>query len=236
MSDFLDDLFNGEEPTNARAGMDDLFAGREDYTAVPWLDNMLACRACRARDEARRVVPGAGPLDAEIAIIGQNPGEDEDAMGVAFVGRSGSELDVWLEKLDLDRDKVMVTNACKCHTNRNRTPTAKEITTCKDLWLRQEIATFSKLQVVIPLGRAALQALLGAEKIPGAAPAVMQPWWADIVLDTDDQRRLVMIPLPHPSYLLRSPNLRPKMYADVLPTVKTYLETQTPEVYQRARR
>jgi uracil-DNA glycosylase len=225
-----------EEPERATGALDDLFEGRQDYNVVPWLDNLLACRACNARDEARRVVPGCGPLDAEIAIIGQNPGEDEDAMGVAFVGRSGSELDVWLEKLDLDRDKVMVTNAVKCHTLRNRTPTAREITTCKDRWLRQEIATFSKLAVLIPLGRSALQALLGSEKIPGTAPAVMQPWWADIALDSDDTRRLVMMPLPHPAYLLRSPNLRDKMYADVLPTVKTYLETQTPEVYARARR
>lgn len=238
LSDF-DDLFDSisDEPAKPKSSaLDDLFAGRDDYTTVPWMDKLLACRACRARDEARRVVPGSGPLDAEIGIIGQNPGEEEDAMGVAFVGRAGAELDVWLEKLNIDRDKVMVTSAVKCHTNRNRKPSAREITTCKDLWLRQEIATFSKLQVLIPLGRPALEALLGSEKLPGSTPAAMQPWWADVALDTDDTRRLLIMPLPHPSYLLRSPSLRDTMYADVLPVVKTYLETQAPEVYARAHR
>jgi len=233
----LDDLFAEIDVASTpvdRTGIADLFEGREDYTTVPWLDRMLACRACRARDEARRVVPGSGPLDAEIAVVGQNPGEDEDAMGVAFVGRPGVELDTWLERLDLDRERVLITNAVKCHTARNRQPTPREATTCRDLWLRQEVETFANLRVLIPLGRPALQSLLGGAK--QATPPAMQPWWTEVALDTDDARRLLVVPLPHPSYLLRSPGLRDRMYTEVLPTVRAYLMAQAPDVYTRAKR
>lgn len=237
LDDALDDLFEDSARKDAAgAALDDmLFGHREDYTAVPWLDQLLACRACPARDEARRVVPGSGPLDARIAVIGQNPGEDEDEMGVAFVGRSGNELDTWLGKLGLDRSKVLVTNALKCHTARNRKPRPKEMAMCRDLWFRQEMATFAQVQVLIPLGRPALESLFSnMAGMPATLPAAMDPWWMEVGIDGGDRTFWVM-PLPHPLYILRAPNLRGRMYDHLLPTVKTYLHEQTPEAYERSR-
>lgn len=231
----LDALFAAEEKhAAAGAELDDiLFSGREDYTAVPWLDRMLACRACGARDEARRVVPGSGPLDARIAIIGQNPGEEEDEIGVAFAGRSGAELDIWLDKLGLDRGKVLVTNALKCHTARNRKPKPKEMLTCRDLWFRVELDTFTEVRVLIPLGRPALESLFGSMAgLPATLPAAMDPWWMEVDTEAEGgDRHFHVMPLPHPSYILRAPNLRPRMYDQLLPTVRGYLQEQTPEAY-----
>ena len=122
-----------------------------------------------------------------------------------------------------------------CHTARNRAPRPKELATCRDLWLRQEVLTFAAVKVVITLGRPALQSVL-SEKLPANLPQVMTPWWADIALDSDATRTALLLPLPHPAYLLRSPIYRDKMYGEVLPTVKTYLTTHAPEVYSRARR
>lgn len=200
------------------------------YPNVPWFASLLACTACTLRQEARRVVPGDGPLSAEICVIGQNPGEDEDQKGVAFVGRGGDELNAWLRMLGLRRDRILVTNICKCHSERNRAPRPKEITTCETLWWKRELESFPSLRVVIPLGRPALFGLVG--KLP-SLPDVMEPWWmiADI---PDTTRALHIVPLAHPAYLLRTPTQRPVMYDRVLPTVRDYLKREVPDAYQRA--
>ena len=87
-------------------------------------------------------MPGAGPLDAGIAFIGQNPGTDEDDAGIPFVGESGHMLDRWIRVLGLRRDRLLITNAVKCHTDRNRKPRKREMDTCQDAWLRRELESF----------------------------------------------------------------------------------------------
>lgn len=200
------------------------------YPTLPWYGTLLACTACTARAEARRVVPGEGPLSAEICIIGQNPGQDEDDKGLPFVGKGGEELDVWLRMLGLRRDHLLVTNIVKCHTERNRLPRPKEIAACESLWWKRELEAFPGLRVVIPLGRPALTGLVG--KLV-SLPDVMQAWWmiADI---PDTGRQLHIVPLAHPAYLLRMPAQRPVMYDRVLPMVKDYLRREVPDVYARA--
>lgn len=197
------------------------------YSAVPWYVELLMCRRCPVRDEALRVVPGDGPLDAGICLIGQNPGAEEDERGIPFVGEAGDELNQWLQFLRLDRAKLLITNALKCHTTRNRPPRPKELATCQT-WMAQELTTFTELQVLIPLGRPALSAIAG--KVVGIPP-VMSPWWMTVVFG---ERELHLLPLPHPSYLLRYPNQRPLIYQQLLPEVQKYLETKVPDVYARS--
>lgn len=199
------------------------------YDSVPWFGDLLACRRCGCRDEATRVVPGYGPLDAEIMVVGQNPGAEEDETGVPFVGRGGEELAVWLGILGLRRERILVTNVVKCHTTNNRKPRTREINTCQDAWLKRELDAFERVKVVIPLGRPALEGLVG--KIDGI-PEVMEAWWMSVDWGT---RLLHLLPLAHPAYLLRAPNQRPAMYERVLPWVRAYLEREVPDVYQRAR-
>lgn len=198
------------------------------YAQVPWYGELLACAACPARQEARRVVPGAGPLSAEICVIGQNPGEAEDEKGVPFIGKGGEELNAWLRLMGLDRAKLLVTNICKCHTEANRAPRPKEIETCESLWWKRELEAFTNLVVVIPLGRPALTGLVG--KI-GTLPDVMSASWFKAGFN---ERELHVLPLAHPAYLLRTPAQRPVMYEKVLPVVRDYLRREVPDVYQRA--
>lgn len=198
------------------------------YDSVPWFADLLACRRCGCRDEAMRVVPGVGPRDAEIMVVGQNPGSEEDETGVPFVGRGGEELDVWLGLLGLSRQRIVVTNIVKCHTHNNRKPRTREITTCEEAWLRRELEAFP-VQVVIPLGRPALEGLVGKVK---QIPEVMTPWWMSVDFG---ERALHLLPLPHPAYLLRMPGQRPLMYERVLPWVREYLQKEVPHVYARAR-
>jgi len=73
------------------------------------------------------VVAGEGPQNAEIMLVGQNPGREEAKQGRPFVGKSGKYLDTLLRKNNLDRSKLYITSVVKETTPRNRRPTAQEI-------------------------------------------------------------------------------------------------------------
>jgi uracil-DNA glycosylase family 4 len=73
------------------------------------------------------IVAGEGPQDAEVMLVGQNPGREEAKQGRPFVGRSGKYLDMMLRKNNLDRSRLYITSVVKEATPRNRRPTAREI-------------------------------------------------------------------------------------------------------------
>ena len=79
------------------------------YRTLPFVSTLRACSACSCRAEAKQVVPGIGPVDARILVLGQNPGEEEDARGEPFLGAGGEELNVWLGILGLRRDRLAST-------------------------------------------------------------------------------------------------------------------------------
>ncbi|MFP4128223.1 MAG: uracil-DNA glycosylase family protein [Desulfonatronovibrio sp.] len=100
-----------------------------------------------------RFVEGEGPLEAEIMLIGQNPGQEENKTGRPFVGRSGRYLDQTLESFGLNRDNLFLTSIVKCKTPGNRKPTQKEIQVSIPYLVRQ-IKTI-KPSVIVLLGRVA---------------------------------------------------------------------------------
>ncbi len=87
------------------------------------------CKACSLYAGARTVcIDGYGPKDADVLIVGQNPGQQEDRDGKPFIGPSGKILKAQAAKAGLDNLKVRYTNIVRCLTPGNREPTAKEIT------------------------------------------------------------------------------------------------------------
>lgn len=215
----------------AKGGAHTITAAPETfYDDLPWYPSMKACTLCSCRQEARQVVPGAGVIDAEIMVLGRNPGKDEDRQGFPFVGKGGAELDVWLDKLGLDRGKILVTNLVKCHTSKDRPPTVSEITTCGEAWLRKELAELTKLQVVIPLGAEAAKYLLGDH---ATSPGKLQAY-AERVQLADSGRVLHVLPIAHPAYFLRSTSKKFQLYNSVLPSYKAYLRQEVPDVYERS--
>lgn len=201
------------------------------YTQLPFYEALRACTACSARGEALQVVPGFGPLDARLLVVGQNPGEEEDREGVPFIGSSGQEFDTWLRVLGLDRAKLMVTNIVKCHTLKNRVPRAKEIRTCADLWLSQELMGLPDVQVLLPLGKPAVSAILGTQAPP------MTPLMAHHYrIRVGGVRELRVFPLPHPAYLLRVRHQAPMFYETILSHLRLTMEAEVPEAYQWSRR
>lgn len=198
------------------------------YYHADFYPELLACARCACRAEASRVVAGEGPLDAEFMVLGQNPGDEEDTEGRPFIGRGGKEFADWLTVLGLARERILVTNAVKCHTTRNRVPKTAEITTCTHAWLTQELHAFPKLQVIITLGKPATAVVLGNKtKVP-----LLEPFWAKVQFAG---RVFHCVPLPHPAYILRAQTKRPELVTRVLPAIVEYLTREVPEAYARAR-
>lgn len=205
--------------------------GPLQYYHAPFYSALKGCEACPIRQEARQVVPGDGPEDAEFLFLGQNPGDDEDKDGRSFIGKAGRELDKWLDALGLSRERVVISNAVKCHTRENREPRASEVDFCRDLWLPKELEYLSKVSVIIPLGNPASKAVLGKA---AQTTAAFQIYWATVKLGG---REFTVYPVAHPAYVLRSTANKQRMYNPngLLVQLRTVLQRQHSEAYERAR-
>ncbi|HET7127714.1 MAG TPA: UdgX family uracil-DNA binding protein [Gaiellaceae bacterium] len=125
------------------------------------------CRACDLWRDATQTVFGEGPADAELMLVGEQPGDREDLAGHPFVGPAGRVLDDALAAAGIDRSSVYVTNAVKHFKWRARgkrrihdKPNRMEIAACRP-WLDRELAAVQP-HVLVLLGATAAQALLGS--------------------------------------------------------------------------
>jgi len=198
------------------------------YAALPMVPEFRACTACTARAEARQVVVGVGPVDAVGMVIGQNPGHEEDLAGVPFIGAGGELLDEWLTRLGLDRNKLVITNACKCHTLNNRVPRTLELKTCYAQTVSKELEALTRLQVLFPVGKPAVSVLLG-KAAPPMTP-LMAHYFLVRATGPGVVRDFHVFPLPHPAFLLRARHLSALMLT-VLSHVRRTLEQSLPEAY-----
>lgn len=124
-----------------------------------WQD-IRACEACTLRAGCAGPVPGYGPLNAEVMLVGEAPGANEDRRGIPFTGQAGTILNDALERANIDRETTYITNVVHCRPLANRTPTEAEARFCGDLWLAQEIADVQP-NLVVAMGQTALRYLTG---------------------------------------------------------------------------
>ena len=124
------------------------------------------CRACPLWKNATQTVFGEGPSDAEIMLVGEQPGDREDLAGRPFVGQAGLLLDRALADAGVDRARVYVTNAVKHfkfeprgRRRLHKRPNAGEIKVCRR-WLLAEIEAVAP-QLIVALGATAAQSLVG---------------------------------------------------------------------------
>jgi DNA polymerase len=146
-------------------------------------------------------VPGEGPADADILLIGEAPGYHEDRQGRPFVGASGRLLEKLLAQIHLTRSDVYITNVIKCRPPANRDPMPAEIEACEP-WLQQLIELIDPL-VIVTLGRFSM-----AQFFPSSARITRvhgQPLY---------QADRAIIPMFHPAAALRNPNWLQDMEAD----------------------
>lgn len=151
------------------------------------------CFSCPLGTLGRQtVVFGQGNPDAQLMIIGEAPGKDEDEQGVPFVGRSGKFLTKILTSLGIDRKELFITNSVKCRPPQNRKPTFLESKTCKDLLLINQI-NIIKPKVICTLGSAAIEALLEKPVKIGTIHGTQLSFGS-----------ITVIPTYHPAYVMRN--------------------------------
>ena len=123
----------------------------------------LSCRKCGPLCQARtKVVFGEGPLNAQLFVVGEAPGFNEDAEGTPFRGASGMLLDRLLLSAGLGRSEIYLTNLVKCKTPEGRPPKPAEINACRPYLLAQLAAVDPR--VVLALGDLASRALTGRKE------------------------------------------------------------------------
>jgi uracil-DNA glycosylase len=141
-------------------------AGGSPPAVADLRDSAAGCRACDLWERATQTVFGEGPVPADVMLVGEQPGHEEDLAGRPFVGPAGRLLDRALEAAGLDRTRVYVTNVVK-HFNWeprgkwriHKKPTAWEIRACRP-WLASELAAV-RPRAIVCLGATAAQTLLG---------------------------------------------------------------------------
>jgi len=144
----------------------DFLPERRSFSALR--DAVQHCRGCPLYADATQAVFGEGTADADVMLVGEQPGDKEDLAGRPFVGPAGQLLDEALEEAGIDRSRAYVTNAVKHFKWRGRgkrrihqKPTWSESVACRP-WLEAELAAVEP-HVVVALGATAAQSLLGKE-------------------------------------------------------------------------
>ena len=163
--------------------------------------NCTKCDLCEGRTN---LVFGVGKKDADIMLIGEGPGENEDLQGQPFVGRSGQLLDKFLASVDLSRDKnVYIANMVKCRPPKNRDPKPEEQDMCIN-WLREQFKII-KPKIIVCVGR------ISAQKLIDKNFKVTQQHGEFI-----DKNGTLFMGTYHPAAILRNPNNKEAAFGDCL--------------------
>ena len=134
-------------------------AEREKLEAVA--GKIAVCTNCILSKQRIHVVPGEGVLNPTVMVIGEGPGENEDLQGKPFVGRSGKLLDVFLDEIGLNREKIYIANIVKCRPPENRDPTSDEQDCCIN-WLRNQVYII-RPKIIVALGRIAAMKIINPD-------------------------------------------------------------------------
>lgn len=165
------------------------------------------CRGCPLWEPATQVVFGAGPPDARIVLVGEQPGDQEDLSGEPFVGPAGRLLDGALADAGIDRSAAYVTNAVKHFKFRaqgkrriHASPDTWEVRACTP-WLQAEVALLAP-EVVVLLGATAGKAVFGPSFRVTQSRGVLLPWPPSG--DTERYGSGQALATLHPSAVLRA--------------------------------
>ena len=162
------------------------------------------CKLCKTR---HNIVFGTGNKNANIMFIGEGPGADEDRQGEPFVGKAGQLMNLAFDTVGIDRDDVYIANIVKCRPPANRDPEDDEVYACLN-YLRNQVMLI-KPQIIVLLGRIALQNILGKEyKITASRGK-----WVE-------KKGILYMPTWHPAALLRDETKKIDFIKDLMLVVE----------------
>lgn len=193
------------------------------YPNEPWvraeslgeLDSLICnCTKCALGHTRTNFVFGVGSPHAEVVLIGEAPGAEEDLQGEPFVGRAGQLLNKILEAIHFKREEVYICNILKCRPPNNRDPQPEEIDACEPhLWKQLELI---KPKLILCLGRISAQVLLRTNdplaKLRG---------------QVHDYRGIKLMVTYHPAALLRNPGWKRPAWEDLQKFRKMYDELKS---------
>lgn len=170
---------------------------------------VASCRKCALAEGRTNTVFSDGDEKSPLMFIGEGPGHDEDMQGKPFVGKAGKLLTKMIEAMGFARSEVYIANIVKCRPPQNRAPFRDEAEACIP-YLHKQIELV-KPKVIVCLGSVATQYLLkttaSISKIRGS------------FVDMDG---IQVMPTFHPSYLLRSPNMKKFAWEDLQKVMEVF--------------
>jgi uracil-DNA glycosylase len=161
---------------------------------------------CELKKNAANIVFGDGNINSKIMIVGEGPGANEDAEGKPFVGRAGKLLDKMLAAIQLDREKVYISNVVNYRPPANRKPTEEEIERYLP-YLKSHIEIINP-KILLLLGSTALNALIGNEYVISKARGK----WTQKEIGAAKPWTIASF---HPAFLMRQPEQKKLAWLDL---------------------
>ena len=165
-------------------------------------EHVKECTKCELCKNRTNVVFGVGNQDADLMFVGEAPGYYEDVQGEPFVGKAGQLLTKIIESIGMKRGDVYIANILKCRPPDNRNPSANEIVMCSPHLIRQ--IEIIRPKIICALGTFAAQTLLDTKDTIGKLRGRFFEYQSTKFLATY-----------HPAYLLRNPDDKKKVWADI---------------------
>ena len=194
----------------------ELFAdSKENWETTQTLDDLnrliCNCTKCDLHKGRNKFVFGVGNPKADVLLIGEGPGAEEDKQGEPFVGRAGQLLNDILKAINFTRQEVYIANIVKCRPPGNRTPLPNEMDSCLPYLVKQ--IELIKPKLILCLGLVAAGALLKKKDSLGKMRGK--------IFEFNHTKVMVTY---HPAALLRNPNFKRDCWEDVKAFRKLYDE------------
>ena len=170
-------------------------------------DAIKNCNRCKLCKNRKNIVFGIGNENANIMLIGEGPGADEDKQGIPFVGKAGQLMNKAFDALGIEREDVYIANIVKCRPPNNRDPEPDEIQGCMN-YLRNQVIIV-KPKIIVLLGRIALQNILGKEYKITASRGILV-----------EKKGILYMPTWHPAALLRDETKKIDFINDLKEVIK----------------
>ena len=176
--------------------------------------SIVNCNKCKLCTNRTNIVFGVGNKEANIMMIGEGPGADEDKQGEPFVGKAGQLMNKALAGLGIKREELYIANIVKCRPPSNRVPEQDEAEACLN-YLRNQVILV-KPKIIVLLGSTALKNILGKEY----SITAMRGKWIE-------QKGIYYMPTWHPAALLRDENKKIEFWNDLKEVIKKKKEVLT---------